>query len=214
MNLADYIYLAIVLYLSGCLIARVWIDITRREGEIRQVWLSWVYVLKFIITWNKKIKQKKNRLGDLGNKDFVILYNYGNRKFSKEFEYIAKKYIKEYGNRLQDAYVYASYDNTESLISVVRNELGAMEKPKNILEIFKAYWLNYKYDKKSLKIYLANNNFSVERLKDFINTSLDDVQFSESNLYTGTNDYINSLKLNGRSLLITVNNLDIRYKII
>lgn len=213
MNSIDYIYLAIVLYLSGCLVA----SITRRDGEIRQVWLSWIYVLKFIITWNKKNKRKKSRLGDLGNKDFVILYNYGNRKFSKEFEYIAKKYIKEYGNRLQDAYVYANYDNTEPLISVVRNDLRAMELPGNILEIFKAYWLSYKYDK-SLNVYLANNDFSVDGLIDFTNSSLGDIQFSEAKLFTGSSNLVGlaliSNKIKGGSLLITVNNLDIRYEII
>lgn len=208
------IYPAIVLYLSGCLVARLWIDVLRRNLEIKQVWLSWIYVIKVIITWDWKNKRKKERLGNLSNKDFAILYNYGYNKFNEEFKYIAKKYIKEYGNRLSDAYVYANYKETEELISSVHSELEAMEKSENIINIFKAFWINYKYDKKSLKIYLANNNFSVERLKDFINTSLDDVQFSESNLYTGTNDYINNLKLKGRSLLITVNNLDITYEII
>lgn len=207
------IYPAIVLYLFGCLVARIWIDVSRRNSEIKQVWLSWIYVLKFIITWDWKNKQKKERLGSLSNKNYAILYNYGSNKFNEEFKYIAKKYIKEYGNRLSDAHMYANYKDTEELISTVHSELEAMEKSKNIINIFKAFWLNYKYDK-SLKIYLANNNFSVERLKDFINTSLDDIRLSESNLYIGTNDYINSLKLNGRSLLITINNLDITYEII
>lgn len=208
------IYPAIILYLSGCLVARIWIDVLRRDLEIKQVWLSWIYVIKFIITWDWKNKRKKERLGNFSNKDFAILYNYSNNKFNEEFKYIAKKYIKEYGNRLRDAYVYANHKDTEEFISIVHNELEAMEKSGNIINIFKAFWLNYKYDKKSLKIYLANNNFSVEKLKDFINTSLEDVQFSESNLYTGTNDYINGLKLKGRSLLITINNLDITYEII
>lgn len=207
------ICLAVVLYLSGCLMARFWIDVLRRERDIRQVWLSWVYILKVIITWDWKNKRKKSRLGDLGSKDFAILYNYGNNKFNEKFKYIAKKYIKEYGNRLSDAYTYANYKDTEELISTVHSELEAMEKSENIINIFKAFWLNYKYDK-SIKIYLANSDFSVERLKDFINTSLDDIQFSEANLYIGTSDYINNLKLKGRSLLITVNNLDITYEII
>ena len=153
MNLTDYIYLAIVLYLSGCLVARIWIDVSQREREIRQVWLSWVYVLRFIITWDWKNKRKKSRLGDLGNKDFAILYNYSSNKFNEKFKYIAKKYIKEYGNRLRDAYIYANHKNTEELISTVYSELEAMEKSENIINIFKAFWLNYKYDN-SLKIYL------------------------------------------------------------
>lgn len=211
--MVDFLAMFIVLYLSGCLVARIWVDIMTQDRDIKQVWLSWIYVIKTIITWDWKNKQKKERLGSLSNKNFAILYNYGSNKFNEEFKYIAKKYIKEYGNRLVDAYTYANYKNIEELISTVHSELEAMEKSENIINIFKAFWLNYKYDK-SLKIYLVNNDFSVEGLKDFINTSLDDVQFSESNLYTGTNDYINSLKLNGRSLLITVNNLDITYEII
>lgn len=212
--MGDFLAMFITLYLSGCLVARIWIDIITQDRDIKQVWLSWFYVIETIITWNWKNKQKKERLGSLSNKNFAILYNYGSNKFNEEFKYIAKKYIKEYGNRLSDAYTYANYKDTEELISTVHSELESMEKSENIINIFKAFWLNYKYDKKSLKIYLANNNFSVERLKDFINTSLDDVRLSESNLYIGTDDYINSLKLNGRSLLITVDNLNITYKII
>lgn len=217
MNLTDYICLAITLYLSGCLVARVWVDIMTQDRDIKQVWLSWFYVIETIITWDWKNKQKKNRLGDLSNKDLVILYNYRYSEYDSDFKFIAEKYIQDYKNKLEDAIVYAKYDNTESLISEVRNKLKALENPDNIIEIFKAFWLLNRYNK-STELYISNNEFSVSSLSDLINSSLEDIRFTRSRLCIGTSEAIDfvlmSDDIKGRSLLITINNLKITYKIV
>lgn len=215
--MGDFLAMFITLYLSGCLVARIWIDIITQDRDIKQVWLSWFYVIETIITWNWKNKQKRKRLGNLSNKDFAILYNYENSNLNSEFEFIAKNYIQNYGNRLKDAYIYAKYENSEKLISLTSDRLNAIEDPNNILEIFKALWLSNKYSN-SINIYLNNNCFSVDELKNTVNSSLDNIQFSKDKLYTGTNKDIElcltSEKIKGKSILISVDNLNITYKII